>query len=152
MSCDESVNRDETIPFDRDQEVVVARIRKIDRTVLALVMASWWIAQSAGWAQTTPPSPARPLDNTLPIPLDRAGPLPLPNQPPLQSGVRGIAPPPASPASILKLETQPIDLTTALNLAGVQNPDLNIARTRISRQSPCDSSPPPIFFHPSIPV
>ena len=40
-------------------------------------------------------------------------------------------PPPTSPASILKLEVQPIDLTTALNLAGVQNPDLNVARTRI---------------------
>ena len=36
-----------------------------------------------------------------------------------------------SPPSILKAEVQPIDLTTALNLAGVQNPELNIARTRI---------------------
>ena len=31
----------------------------------------------------------------------------------------------------MKAEVQPIDLTTALNLAGVQNPQLNIARTRI---------------------
>jgi outer membrane protein TolC len=31
----------------------------------------------------------------------------------------------------LTAEVQPIDLTTALNLAGVQNPELNIARTRI---------------------
>ena len=48
-----------------------------------------------------------------------------------EAGYEGIAPPPASPASILKAEVQPIDLTTALNLAGVQNPELNIARTRI---------------------
>ncbi len=31
----------------------------------------------------------------------------------------------------MNAEVQPIDLTTALNLAGVQNPELNIARTRI---------------------
>ena len=46
-------------------------------------------------------------------------------------GRSGIAPPPVSPPSILKAEVQPIDLTTVLNLAGVQNPELNIARTRI---------------------
>jgi outer membrane protein TolC len=39
--------------------------------------------------------------------------------------------PPVSPRSILKAEVQPIDLTTALDLAGVQNPELNVARTRI---------------------
>jgi len=38
---------------------------------------------------------------------------------------------PISPPTILKAEIEPIDLTTALNLAGVQNPDLNIARTRV---------------------
>jgi outer membrane protein TolC len=43
----------------------------------------------------------------------------------------GIASPPASPPTILKPETQPLDLTTALNLAGIQNPELNLARTRI---------------------
>src|SRR5262249_50735504 len=41
------------------------------------------------------------------------------------------APRPPSPPSILSSEFQPIDLTTALNLAGVQNPELNIARTRV---------------------
>ncbi len=62
---------------------------------------------------------------------DRTSPEPLPRDAPLGSGIRGIAPPPTSPASILKHEVQPIDLTTALNLAGVQNPELNVARTRI---------------------
>ena len=77
-------------------------------------------------------SPSRPLDRTAYRRADRAGPEPLPEiSAARQAATRGIAPPPTSPASILKLEVQPIDLTTALNLAGVQNPDLNIARTRI---------------------
>ncbi len=40
-------------------------------------------------------------------------------------------PAPVSPPSILATETRPIDLTTALRLAGVQNPDLNVARQRV---------------------
>ena len=58
-------------------------------------------------------------------------PDPLPGGPSARTGNRGIVPPPVSPASILKAEVHPIDLTTALNLAGVQNPDLNVARARI---------------------
>ena len=42
-----------------------------------------------------------------------------------------VAPPPATPPSILAIEAQPIDLTTALQLANVQNPEFNVARTRI---------------------
>jgi outer membrane protein TolC len=38
---------------------------------------------------------------------------------------------PVTPPTILAKEVQPIDLTTALRLAGVQNPELNLARTRI---------------------
>jgi len=45
--------------------------------------------------------------------------------------IRGIAPLPPSPSTILATEVQPIDLTTALRLAGVQNPNLNVARRRI---------------------
>jgi outer membrane protein TolC len=36
-----------------------------------------------------------------------------------------------SPPTILAVTAQPIDLTTALNLANVQNPEFNVARTRI---------------------
>ncbi len=42
-----------------------------------------------------------------------------------------VAPPPVTPPTILAIEAQPIDLTTALNLANVQNPEFNVARTRI---------------------
>ncbi len=38
---------------------------------------------------------------------------------------------PYSPPTILKPEVQPIDLDTALRLAGVQNPELNVARQRV---------------------
>jgi outer membrane protein TolC len=55
----------------------------------------------------------------------------LPRQTPLGNGRNGIAALPVSPPSILRVDLQPIDLTTALNLAGVQNPELNIARTRV---------------------
>ncbi|QEH33452.1 Outer membrane efflux protein [Aquisphaera giovannonii] len=40
-------------------------------------------------------------------------------------------PPPVSPPTILHPETRPIDLNTALQLAGVQNPELNAARQRV---------------------
>ena len=40
-------------------------------------------------------------------------------------------PVPVSPPTILKPETHPIDLDTALRLAGVQNPELNVARQRV---------------------
>jgi len=39
--------------------------------------------------------------------------------------------PPAPPPSILGPEVRPIDLTTALRLAGVENPELNLARQRV---------------------
>ncbi|HKM52309.1 MAG TPA: TolC family protein, partial [Isosphaeraceae bacterium] len=38
---------------------------------------------------------------------------------------------PVSPPTILHPEVQPIDLDTALRLAGVQNPELNVARQRV---------------------
>ena len=58
-----------------------------------------------------------------------------PGRPQAGSGARtdfrGLAPLPTTPATILAAEVQPIDLATALRLAGVQNPDINIARRRI---------------------
>jgi len=44
---------------------------------------------------------------------------------------RNPLPMPVSPPTILHPEVQPIDLDTALRLAGVQNPGLNIARQRV---------------------
>jgi outer membrane protein TolC len=56
---------------------------------------------------------------------------PLPAQPPNPAEASGLAPLPISPPTILALNAQPIDLATALQLANVQNPAFNVARTRI---------------------
>jgi outer membrane protein TolC len=103
----------------------VHRIRKIVATALGTVIWSVCVPPWALWAQTVQRS-LRPM-------ADQPVPDALP--PPRDSGARlrreGIAPTPTSPTSILKAEVQPIDLTTALNLAGVQNPELNVMRTRV---------------------
>ncbi len=44
---------------------------------------------------------------------------------------RAVPPAVPSPPSILTTEARPIDLNTALRLAGVQNPELNLARQRV---------------------
>ncbi|MGC8640568.1 MAG: hypothetical protein ACP5XB_11900, partial [Isosphaeraceae bacterium] len=44
---------------------------------------------------------------------------------------KAISPIPPSPPPIIRPEMQPIDLDTALRLAGVQNPELNLARQRV---------------------
>ena len=77
-----------------------------------------------------------------PRPADRAGGERIPEAlPPQEKGERpreksetgpAIAlPVPVSPPTILRPEIQPIDLDTALRLAGVQNPELNLARQRV---------------------
>jgi hypothetical protein len=43
-----------------------------------------------------------------------------------------------SPSSILAVEVQPIDLTTALNLAGVQNPVPNASAAVFRKPSDID--------------
>jgi outer membrane protein TolC len=102
----------------------VKMISKIVRFAAVTVVLAEWMVPGTVWAQTTPPPP--PAN-----PVERAMPEPLPRETPPGSRIHGIAPPPTSPESILKAEVQPIDLTIALNLAGVQNPELNVARTRI---------------------
>ena len=82
-------------------------------------------------AQTVSPPTSGTGDRAPSATTGRTGLEPLPTGVPPASVTRGIAPTPVSPPSILNTEVQPIDLTTALNLAGVQNPELNIARTRI---------------------
>jgi outer membrane protein TolC len=56
---------------------------------------------------------------------------PIPDRRPRREGGPTVVPPPATPPSILAREVQPIDLGTALQLANVQNPEFNVARTRI---------------------
>jgi len=72
-----------------------------------------------------------------PAPADRL-PQPLPReetkdrmQEEEEAGRRIALPVPVSPPTILRPEVQPIDLDTALRLAGVQNPELNVARQRV---------------------
>ncbi len=65
-------------------------------------------------------------------------PQPLPPQETMDRGPekeaadrRSPLPVPVSPPTILRPEVQPIDLDTALRLAGVENPELNVARQRV---------------------
>jgi outer membrane protein TolC len=103
----------------------VQRIRTVFGAVLGTVIWSVCVHPWVGWAQTGQsslrPIAHQPAPDAVPLPRDKGA----------QSGRAGIAHPPTSPPSILKAEVQPIDLTTALNLAGVQNPDLNVMRTRV---------------------
>lgn len=72
--------------------------------------------------------PPRPEANLAPI----SEPLPRLERAPLRSASSsGIVPPPVTPPSTLAPEIHPIDLATALRLANVQNPELNVARQRI---------------------
>jgi outer membrane protein TolC len=62
---------------------------------------------------------------------------------------KGLAPFPITPLTILAPEVQPIDLTSALRLAGVQNPELNVARTRIL-EAAAERQLAAAYFLPSI--
>jgi outer membrane protein TolC len=104
------------------QEVNVERIGKIVVTAL-WVAAVQCVGLSSGRAQTSQPPAAMPANGSAP--------QPLPPGAGAQAPIRGVIAPPVSPASILKAEVHPIDLATALELAGVQNPELNVARMRI---------------------
>ena len=98
-------------------------IRRITRTSARLVAASFWLTASVVLAQ----EPAAPR----PQPAVPALPLPLPAAADATVSEKAMAAPPATPPSILAIEAHPIDLTTALELANVQNPQFNVARTRI---------------------
>ncbi len=90
------------------------------------------IGEIALLAQTIPPPRAWPTSS----PANSIG--AIPNVPPPQSDQleKPVDPKdsmttPASPPTILDPDTLPIDLNTALRLAGVQNPQLMIARQRV---------------------
>src|SRR5262245_15714796 len=59
--------------------------------------------------------------------------LPEPLSPVERGGRQATIPLPVtvSPPTILAPDSQPIDLNTALRLAGVQNPEFNVARQRV---------------------
>jgi len=86
------------------------------RLVIAWMAAFPWWTQRPATAQ--PPSPAAPSD---------AGRLPaLPPEKPRATSAAIFSPP-----SLLAAEIRPIDLNTALRLAGAENPELNLARQRV---------------------
>jgi outer membrane protein TolC len=66
-----------------------------------------------------------------PQPTSVAAPPALPAQPRAADALNEIVAAPATPRSTLSSEMHPIDLHSALELANVQNPELNIARRRI---------------------
>src|SRR5689334_18893151 len=63
------------------------------------------------------------VGQTAEEPSTTTAPASAPSEPPVM--------PPASPPTLLDPNVRPIDLNTALRLAGVQNPQLMIARQRV---------------------
>jgi outer membrane protein TolC len=96
------------------------------------------------WAQNST-APTQTIDRrTLPRPL------PVPDRgADLADARKGLAGFPLTPPTILAAEVHPIDLTSALQLAGVQNPELNVARTRIL-EAAAQRQLAAAFFLPSI--
>jgi outer membrane protein TolC len=92
--------------------------------VVVLILAA---AAPQGRAQTNPP----PRSQRSPRPGRGPDALPGAEGPRARNPNVAVVPPPATPPSILGAEVRPIDLGTALRLANVQNPELNIARQRI---------------------
>jgi outer membrane protein TolC len=102
-------------------------IRKSSLAV-ALSMVVTGLALGGRTAAQTPGSPAPGGAGGVPEPL----PTQEKTEEPGGEAREDVPVPPAvSPPSILRPEVQPIDLNTALRLAGVQNPELNVARRRV---------------------
>ncbi len=79
-------------------------------------------------------SPARGLGQETPEGV--SGPAPMPGTPPVPTTTldvpgSGVATGPASTTGLLNANSSPIDLNMALRLAGVQNPELLVARQRV---------------------
>jgi outer membrane protein TolC len=97
--------------------------RRLRQTAGWMIVSCAWLAQSTVLAQQT--------DASRPKPAARPMMEALPGQPEARNPAGAVAAPPVTPPTILAIEAQPIDLTTALELANVQNPEFNVARTRI---------------------
>jgi outer membrane protein TolC len=111
-------------PIRIEPEGVVEKLRKVVRRAVWIAAFGFSLGDSITRAETSQPPASQPAQASIPDALPRQA------RPP-ENARGGISSLPVSPPSILKADLQPIDLTTALNLAGVQNPELNIARTRI---------------------
>jgi outer membrane protein TolC len=105
------------------QEGRVFTIRKTRRVLVCVPLVACVTLGTLGLAQTARDGLPRGIQTPPPIPALR--------DPRRADQPEHALPQPISPPSILAPEQQPIDLTTALRLAGVQNPELNVARTRI---------------------
>jgi outer membrane protein TolC len=107
-----------------------------------LRLAALGLFFASGWAQSVPSTVNAQDRGTRPEPFGArrqgvsAKPLAMP-------------PLPLTPPTILALEVQPIDLTAALRLAGVDNPELNLARRRIL-EAAAERQLAAAFFLPSI--
>src|SRR3954447_20350086 len=103
------------------KEVPMVRFKTV---ITALVVTAVVLSHFDGILRAQAPKP--PADRSrardLPVPLPSAGSSERKTDMPLPVTV--------SPPTILKPETHPIDLDTALRLGGVQNPELNAARQR----------------------
>ena len=99
------------------------RIKQIGRVAGGILVLALVLSPSAGWAQAPQPPGPQP---------DRARSVEaLPGGGSQADPSKDVVPPPPTPPSILARDLRPIDLHTALQLANVQNPELNIARRRI---------------------
>ena len=100
--------------------------------LIGALAASCLIGEGVLLAQTIPPprvwttrSPATPTVTDPEIRPVRSA------QPGAENDSKDTMKTPASPPTLLDPNTRPIDLNTALRLAGVQNPQLMIARQRV---------------------
>jgi outer membrane protein TolC len=98
-------------------------IRRFRQNAEWIVVSCFWLTQSTALAQQPVASRANPAQR----PMMEA----LPDAADGRTPANAVAAPPVTPPTILSIEAQPIDLTTALELANVQNPEFNVARTRI---------------------
>lgn len=96
------------------QEVIV---RPRTLPLIAAWLAAWTLMSHRASAEETPKA-----DDESPSVL-----TPLPDRPRAALDAALMA----SPPSILPAESRPVDLNTALRLAGAENPELNLARQRV---------------------
>jgi outer membrane protein TolC len=101
----------------------MVRFRAVLEAIVVAAVVSSSSVHGTLWAQATRPRAERTRDRGLPEALPGRGSDETKRDIPL--------PVPVSPPTILKPEVSPIDLNTALRLAGVQNPEFNAARQRV---------------------
>jgi len=126
----------------RSREAKVKRCRRMGLAAVLLQLAAIWIGPASGWAQVAPPAAGDPVRR------NQLEPLPVRQGDRARKG-QGLPPLPLTPPTILGFEVQPIDLTSALRLAGVQNPELNVARRRIL-EAAAERQLAAAYFLPSI--